>query len=155
MSALALIAALALQPPAPLAALTSPSAPAAARATNPLAAEPAFADIIARATALKSRVEAYRSGLTDTGPLPAFDAFKSDARALWELDQTGSDTVRARGVDGDLACILQGISLDMRHWVNELETASTRAERDGALKELIYLLRDNVEVIQAPPAPPV
>ena len=35
-----------------------------------------------------------------------------------------------------------------------LFAASTTTARDGALKEMGYLLRDNVEVILAPPSPP-
>jgi hypothetical protein len=39
--------------------------------------------------------------------------------------------------------------------VEAVRTATTPAERRLALEELHYLLNDNVEVITAPPQPPV
>lgn len=152
MSAILLAAVLALQPAAHQVAAGPAPTPGA---VNPIAAEPLFADVIARATALRTQVETYRAGLTETAPLPQLAAFRERIDALAAVNQTASDTVRARGVDGDLACILQGISLDLRYRMGELEKAQGKAARDAALKEMLYLLRDNVEVIQAPPAAPV
>ena len=61
----------------------------------------------------------------------------------------------ARGTDGDLKCILRGIAQDLPVRLKEVETASDQRARDMALKEMFWLLRDNVEVITAPPAAPV
>ena len=62
---------------------------------------------------------------------------------------------RERGTDGDLKCILRGISEDMPKKVEAVQAAATPAERATALSELSYLLNDNVEVITAPPQPEV
>jgi hypothetical protein len=63
--------------------------------------------------------------------------------------------LKERGTDGDLKCILRGISEDMPKKLDAVEAAATPAARRVALDELAYLLNDNVEVITAPPAPPV
>jgi hypothetical protein len=60
----------------------------------------------------------------------------------------------ARGTDGDLKCILKGISQDLSVKLKALEAAPDAKARLQAVKELTYLLRDNVEVITSPPAPP-
>jgi hypothetical protein len=130
--------------------------PAVAGATNPLASEPLFADIVGRARKLNASVEAYRKSLTgENAPLPRFAAFKSDITALSEMDMKGHLELAARGTDGDLKCILKGISQDLPKRLADLEAASDHDKREDALKEMSYLLNDNVEVITAPPAPPV
>lgn len=63
--------------------------------------------------------------------------------------------LKERGTDGDLKCILRGISEDMPKKVAALEAAATPTERRAALDDLAYLLNDNVEVITAPPQPEV
>ena len=63
--------------------------------------------------------------------------------------------LKARGTDGDLKCILRGIAEDMPLKVAAVAAATTPAERRLALEELHYLLNDNLEVITAPPQPPV
>ena len=85
----------------------------------------------------------------------AFADFKVQANALAEMDMQGHLILKERGIDGDLKCILRGISEDMPKKVEALETAATSAERRVALDELAYLLNDNVEVITAKPKPPV
>ena len=56
-----------------------------------------------------------------------------------------------RGTDGDLKCILRGISQDLPRKLGEVETASTAASRSAALQDMFYLLRDNIEVITSAP----
>ena len=56
-----------------------------------------------------------------------------------------------RGTDGDLKCILRGISQDLPKRLDDLMKADKPDTRDDALKEMSYLLRDNVEVITTPP----
>ena len=62
----------------------------------------------------------------------------------------GHVTLAGRGTDGDLKCILKGIAQDMPKKVAALRAAPA-ADRRPALDELWHLLRDNVEVVTAPP----
>ncbi|HYE44502.1 MAG TPA: hypothetical protein VEA44_01885 [Caulobacter sp.] len=131
----------------------APPAPAhAAAPASPLVNEPLFADIIARAGDLNGRVQAWRGR-----PIAAADlaALKRDAGALAELDMKAHLVLKERGTDGDLKCILRGISEDLPVKLQAVEAAKDGPARDAALTDLGYLLRDNVEVITAPPAPPV
>jgi hypothetical protein len=137
-----------------LAALANAPAAAASTAQNPLAREPLYADIVRRATALKARVGQYRADPT-TAPLPGFEAFKADVAQLSALDMQGHLDLAKRGTDGDLKCILRGISQDLPRKLAEVEQASGPEVRRTALEEMFYLLRDNIEVITAPPAPTV
>ena len=124
-----------------------------------VAAEPLYADIIARATRLEARVAALRTPALKASPtalpLPGFAALKAEAAELADLDMQGHRDLAARGTDGDLKCILRGISEDMPGKIAAVEAATTGAAQDLALDELRHLLIDNREVIKAPPAPPV
>ena len=137
-----------------LAALADAPTPAAG-AINPLAREPLYADIVKRAGVLKAEVSTYRAAPAGTAPLPGFDAFKSDVVALSALDMQGHLDLAKRGTDGDLKCILRGISQDLPRKLTEVEQATTGDARGAALQDMFYLLRDNVEVITSPPAPTV
>lgn len=143
----------------PNVALAAAQPPAVASAPVSVAGEPLFVDIVTRSTTLKTMVEGWgTSGLIDqdgflTGA--AFADFKVQANALAEMDMQGHLILKERGTDGDLKCILRGISEDMPKKVAAVETAATPAERRVALDELAYLLNDNVEVITAPPQPEV
>ena len=136
--------------------------PAHSAASAPLisvAGEPLFVDIVGRAGRLKAEVEAYRrdGGLASAPgavPLPRFDAFAAEVAELSALDMKGHVELAARGTDGDLKCILKGISQDLPLKLGDLKAAATGPAQDTALKELAYLLNDNVEVITAPPRPP-
>ncbi len=75
--------------------------------------------------------------------------------ALAALDAQGHFDLKARNVDGDLKCILKGIAEDLPQRLSDLQAATTDQARAEALKEMGYLLNDNVEVITAPPKPPV
>ncbi len=137
-----------------LAALADAPAPAAG-AINPLAREPLYADIVRRAGVLKAEVSTYRAAPAGIAPLPGFDAFKTDLAALSDLDMQGHVDLAKRGTDGDLKCILKGISQDLPRKLAEVEQATTADARSAALQDMFYLLRDNVEVITSPPAPTV
>ena len=63
----------------------------------------------------------------------------------------GHKLLAARGTDGDLKCILRGIAQDLPVRLGEVEKARDPKARDRALKEMTWLLRDNVEVITTPP----
>ena len=119
---------------------------------SPLATEPLFADIIARAGRLGAEVQGLKGKPLEPA---AFAALKGQLVDLAALDMKGHVTLKERGTDGDLKCILRGISEDMPLKVKAVEEAANPSARDAALTDLAYLLRDNVEVITAPPAPPV
>ena len=154
---LAIAVALMLGDPNVVAAVAQPPAPATAPVS--VAAEPLFADIILRSGSLKALVDSWSAaGVADapgflTGE--AFTGFKAEARALADADMQGHLILKERGTDGDLKCILRGISEDIPKKIEAVETATSPAGRAVALSELSYLLNDNVEVITAPPQPEV
>ena len=154
---LALSIALAMSNPA--VALAADQPPAAVGAPISVAGEPLFADIISRSTSLKAMVDGWAAAkAADDAAFftsQAFTGFKAQAEQLAALDMQGHLILKERGTDGDLKCILRGISEDMPKKVAAVETAATSAERRVALDELAYLLNDNVEVITAPPQPEV
>jgi hypothetical protein len=121
-----------------------------------LAAEPLFADIVGRAGRLLGFTNGYRDLLKEDpeAPLPEFAVFKTELRQLADLDAKAVEQLEARALDSDLKCILRGISADIGVKIDLLSTAADGKARDKALRELAYLLNDNVEVIKAPPAPP-
>jgi len=121
-------------------------------APTSLAREPLYADIVARAKALKKQVEAYRKA---GGATPNFDTFKGKIAELSALDMKGHLDLAKRGTDGDLKCILKGISQDLPKKLDELAAAGAGPAKQKALEDMSYLLNDNVEVITAPPKPPV
>jgi len=140
--------------PAPVSA-----APAMQVAPASVAAEPLFADIVRRAAALKTRAETYRKGLGADPAAPAatladLAGFKVQIGELSALDMKGHLTLKERGAVDDLKCILRGISVDLPEKLSAMQAARTVKEQDLALRDMVYLLNDNVEVITAPPTPP-
>jgi hypothetical protein len=135
----------------------APSAPVVQPPEISVAREPLYADIVARAARLKAEVERFET--QGKGPavfaLPKFDVFEGQIGELSALDMKGHLDLAARGVDGDLKCILRGISQDLPKRLAEVKAAPDWAAQVSALKEMSYLLNDNVEVITAPPRPPV
>lgn len=133
--------------------------PAAADAPVSVAGEPLFAEIVTRSTAMRGIVSTWLSaGAADNasfGVSPEFERLRHGTTLLAERDMQGHLILKERGTDGDLKCILRGIAEDMPLKVEAVRTATTPAERRLALEELHYLLNDNVEVITAPPQPPV
>ena len=122
-----------------------------------VAAEPLFTDIVVRSTALKAIVDAWHGSNAADAPDfftgPDYLGFKARAQSLSETDMQGHLILKARGTDGDLKCILRGISEDIPKKIAAVEAATTPALRAVALSELSFLLNDNVEVITAPPHP--
>ena len=142
----------------PNVALAAAVPPPAADAPVSVAGEPLFANIVLRAGALRSVVRQWSDNLASTpewymgsGELERFTVETTDLAAL---DMQGHVILKDRGTDGDLKCILRGISEDMPTKVEAVRLAATPAPRRVALEELAYLLNDNVEVITAPPQPP-
>jgi len=129
--------------PPPRLPILSVAAPVAGH----LMSEPLYADIVGKAKGLKAVVESYRK----TGAAIArFDDFKARIDALSALDMKGHLDLAARGTDGDLKCILKGISQDLPRKRAELSAAATAKDRATALDDMFYLLRDNVEVLTTP-----
>ena len=71
--------------------------------------------------------------------------------ALSSLDMQGHVELAKRGTDGDLKCILRGISQDLPRKFAAVHAATDPAGRRSALDEFWYLLRDNVEVVTSTP----
>jgi hypothetical protein len=138
--------------PAP-AVLQQPAVP------QSVAGEPLFQDIVKRANQLKAQTEAYRKTLAGADPasaaktLKGFDVFSSKIGELSALDMKGHVTLKERGAVDDLKCILRGISQDLPEKLTAVGAATTIKAQDLALRDMVYLLNDNVEVITAPPQP--
>jgi hypothetical protein len=135
------------------------SAPTVATAPASVASEPLFADIVRRAGGLKAQAEAYRKGLPKepdavAAALKGFDVFQGKIGELSALDMKGHVTLKERGAVDDLKCILRGISQDLPEKLTAVGAAKTVKDQDQALRDMVYLLNDNVEVITAPPTPP-
>jgi hypothetical protein len=117
-----------------------------APAVSHLMSEPLYADIVGKAEGLKRAVDGYRKSGAVADPA----AFKAQVDALSALDMKGHLDLAARGTDGDLKCILKGISQDLPRKLAELSAAASPKARATALDDMFYLLRDNVEVITTP-----
>ena len=104
-------------------------------------------------------VDGYRKSIAAAPApvaLPQFDAFSSQIGELSALDEKGHIELMAGNYVGDLAdlkCILHGISQDLTKKLNAVSTAQTGHDEDMALRDMRYLLNDNVEVIDPPKHP--
>lgn len=126
---------------------------AAAKPPAPLAREPLFAAIVAAAHSLEVEADGLRHAprtATDRWRGDEWEGFKARAAKLSQMDMQGHLELAKRGTDGDLKCILRGISQDLPRKVAAVEAAATPAARRTALDEAYFLLRDNVEVITTP-----
>ncbi|MBU1324831.1 MAG: hypothetical protein KJ676_06275 [Alphaproteobacteria bacterium] len=151
---LALAVALSLTDPAVATAAAQPAWQAGDPVT--VAEEPLFVDIVARAGKLKTTAEGWAAmDLAAVLGGPDWAGFKTDALALADRDMQGHLVLKERGVDGDLKCILRGISEDIPVRLTAFESAASPEERASALSELVHLFDDNVAVITAPPQPEV
>ncbi|MBV9511225.1 MAG: hypothetical protein JO303_13185 [Caulobacteraceae bacterium] len=134
---------------------------AAAPAVPPsVAGEPLFQNIVSRAARLKAETEAFRKAVGQSAnpaaapqALPGLDDFSAQIDQLAALDEQGHQELVARGAVDDLKCILHGISQDLPVKLNALKDAKSGHDEDMALRDMSYLLNDNVEVITAPPQP--
>ena len=122
-----------------------------------LAEEPMYADIVSRSRTLKAIVDAWiADGAAQDQTFAQradFIDFRTAALELSERDMAGHIDLRERGTDGDLRCILRGLSEDLPRRIETLAAAQTPNARGDALSELSYLLNDNVEVVMSPPGP--
>ncbi len=124
---------------------------AAISGTVGLASEPLYAEIVRKASGLRRSVDL----LSRTENVAPAAILKPGVEQLSALDMKAHLDLAARGMDGDLKCILKGISQDLTAKLAALSAAQEQTQRHAALTEMDYLLRDNVEVITAPPKPPV
>ena len=130
------------------------------QAVSPLASEPLYADIVGRARDLRATVVALEAtpGLKQSltaVPLKGFEAVAAKTEVLSGLDMKGHLDLALRDKDGDLKCILKGISQDLPKRIAEVRDAKTGPDEARALDDLAYLLDDNVGVITAPAKAPV
>jgi hypothetical protein len=133
-----------------------PATPAVSNPTPPsVASEPLFVDIVKRAGMLKDQTQAYEKAPLDGDfdHLAGAADFESAVAHLSDLDMQGHVELKSRGYSDDLKCILRGISQDLPVKMKALEAAADAKARHDALQDMYYLLRDNVEVITAPPQP--
>jgi hypothetical protein len=133
-----------------------PATPAVDKPTPPsVASEPLFVDIVKRAGMLKAQTQAYEKGSLDADFDHAAGAtdFESAVAQLSDLDMKAHVDLVSRGYSDDLKCILKGISQDLPVKMKAVESAADPKARHDALEDMFYLLRDNVEVITAPPQP--
>ncbi|MGH7016767.1 MAG: hypothetical protein ACRED8_06740 [Caulobacteraceae bacterium] len=119
-----------------------------------VAGEPLFADIARHAGALKNEVAAWRAAGGSEKSLPGFAAFDGSILALAREDMKGHIALVTSGQDNDLKCILKGIAEDLPGKLQAIKIAGTPHARDEALEEMMYLLRDNQQVITTPPSLP-
>lgn len=139
--------------------LSDPSVTAVQAVPPPatLAEEPMYADIVSRSRTLKAIVDRWiADGAAQDQAFAQraeFIDFRAAALQLSERDMAGHLDLRERGTDGDLRCILRGLSEDLPRRVDSLAAAETPNARRDALSELSYLLNDNVEVVTSPPGP--
>jgi hypothetical protein len=137
-------------------ASTGPSAGGAAASPEVVLAQPLYRSIVAEAAGLRSDVDAYRKitmGAAAPQPLARFDAFSARINQLSTLDEQGHVELMAgayTGDLGDLKCILHGISQDLKVKLTAVAAANTGHDEDLALRDIRYLLNDNVEVIDPP-----
>ena len=122
--------------------------------------EPLFRDIVKRAAVLRTDVDVYRktvAGAPEPVALPRFDHFSDEIGQLSALDEQGHVELLNGAYTGDLAdlkCILHGISQDLTKKLFAVSNASSGHDQDLALRDMRYLLNDNVEVIDPPKHPP-
>ena len=134
----------------------APATPAVSNPTPPsVAGEPLFVDIVKRAGMLKAKTQAYEKGALDADfdHTAGASDFESAVAQLSDLDMKAHVDLVSRGYSDDLKCILKGISQDLPVKMKALESAADPKARHAALEDMFYLLRDNVEVITAPPQP--
>jgi hypothetical protein len=136
-------------------------APVPAVAPPSMANQPLFKDIVKQAKSLKNEVNGYiKTGEKKAPTDPAwaivnFEAFKTRVVTLSTIDQQGSQYLVDHNLDHDLKCIMHGISQDLTKRLEEVAAAKDVRSQLAALKEMSYLLNDNVEVITSPPIPTV
>ncbi len=132
-----------------LASATPVFAAAATPDKSTISQEPFFAGLVTEAGRLKAKTETFK-------PTPAllsqpdFPAYAQAIRALSAGDQQGHKTLKTRGTDNDLKCILTGLSRDLPVKLTAIQAAKNDADMKTALTNMSELLSDNIDVIVTP-----
>lgn len=124
-------------------------AAAGSQAKSAISQEPFFAGLVTEAGRLKAETE----GFTPTPALvsqPDFQTYAQAIKALSAGDLKGHMTLKARGTDRDLKCILTGLSRDLPIKLTAIEAAKDDAAMKTALTNMADLLSDNIDVIVTP-----
>ncbi len=124
-------------------------AAAGSLAKSAISQEPFFAGLVTEAGRLKAETE----GFTPTPNLvsqPDFQTYAQAIKALSAGDLKGHMTLKARGTDRDLKCILTGLSRDLPIKLTAIEAAKDDAAMKTALTKMADLLSDNIDVIVTP-----
>lgn len=129
------------------ASANEPAMPADSRSA--ISQEPFFAGLVSEATRLKAETEALPATPTLLTK-PKFKRYAKDIRALSAADLQGHMTLKARGTDRDLKCILTGLSRDLPIKLAAIEAGQTDADMKLALANMADLLSDHIDVIVTP-----
>jgi hypothetical protein len=118
-------------------------------ATSKISHDPFFAGLVSRARHLESETKAFTPTL-ELLQEPKFKTYTQAIRNLSADDQKGHMTLKARGTDNDLKCIMKGLSLDLNIKMDAVLTAKSNAEVGIALDNMAALLSDHIDVIVTP-----
>lgn len=129
--------------------------PYGATATEPVVSaisrEPSFARLVKSARTLKAETDRLSTHPSlAVRKTAAFSAYARNIRALSAGDLKGHYTLRDRGTDNDLKCILLGVSRDIEIKMTAIEAAKSDVELGTAFHAMSDLLSDNVDVIVTP-----
>ncbi|WP_443748627.1 hypothetical protein [Asticcacaulis solisilvae] len=126
-------------------------ATAAEPAASVISREPSFAGLVRSARTLKTETDRFSAHpALAVRQTAKFAAYARDIRALSAGDLKGHYTLRDRGTDNDLKCILMGVSRDLEIKMTAIEAARTDADLGTAFHNMSDLLSDNVDVIVTP-----
>lgn len=117
--------------------------------TSKISREPFFADLVTRARYLETETKGFTPALALLQQ-PKFLTYTKAIRTLSADDQKGHMTLKARGTDNDLKCIMKGLSLDLNIKMDAILAAKSDAEVGTALDNMAALLSDNIDVIVTP-----
>ncbi|MFT4076779.1 MAG: hypothetical protein QM647_14740 [Asticcacaulis sp.] len=108
-----------------------------------------FAGLVSEAERLKRETDGFTPALSLLSK-HRFKTYAKDIRALSAGDLQGHMTLKARGTDSDLKCILTGVSRDLPIKLSAIEAAKSDADLKTALTNMSELLSDNIDVIVTP-----
>jgi hypothetical protein len=104
---------------------------------------------VTEAARLKVETEAFKPSTTLLAQTD-FQIYAQSIRALSAGDLQGHMTLKARGTDRDLKCILTGLSRDLSLKLTAIQSAKNDADMKTALANMAELLSDNIDVIVTP-----
>ena len=126
-------------------------ATAAQPAVSAISREPLYAGLVKSAKALKAETDRFAARPAVSVLTTArFKAYARNIRALSAGDLKGHYSLRDRGTDSDLKCILMGVSRDLALKMAAIEGAKTDGDLGKAFHDMSDLLSDNVDVIVTP-----